>query len=331
MLRVFREFLQWRLGDLIILAEANVVPKENLAYFGDDGDRMQMMFNFHVNQALFYALASGDARPLAKAIVNTSDRPETGQWGMFLRNHDELDLGRLTEKQRQKVFSEFGPDKNMQLYDRGIRRRLAPMLENDRRRLELAYSLLFSLPGTPVLRYGDEIGMGDDLSLPERNCARTPMQWSAEPHGGFTKNAKPVLPVISGGLFGFEHINVAEQRRDPNSMLNWTERLIRMRKEAPEIGWGACAVLNTGDTGVLALRYDWRDNSVLIIHNLNSKPVEVTFVVGIGEHGDLLIDIADGGNSEADANGRHRLLLDAYAYRWFRVGGLDYLLRRKEV
>lgn len=331
MLRVFREFLQWRLGDSIILAEANVVPKENLAYFGDDGDRMQMMFNFHVNQALFYALASGDARLLAKAIVNTSDRPETGQWGMFLRNHDELDLGRLTKKQRQKVFSEFGPDKNMQLYDRGIRRRLAPMLENDRRRLELAYSLLFSLPGTPVLRYGDEIGMGDDLSLPERNCARTPMQWSAEPHGGFTKNDKPVLPVISGGLFGFEHINVAEQRRDPNSMLNWTERLIRMRKEAPEIGWGACTVLNTGDTGVLALRYDWRDNSLLIVHNLNSKPVEVTFVVGIGEHGDLLIDIADGGNSEADANGRHRLLLDAYAYRWFRVGGLDYLLRRKEV
>jgi maltose alpha-D-glucosyltransferase/alpha-amylase len=331
MLRVFREFLQWRLGDSIILAEANVVPKENLAYFGDDGDRMQMMFNFHVNQALFYALASGDARPLAKAIVNTSDRPETGQWGMFLRNHDELDLGRLTEKQRQKVFSEFGPDKNMQLYDRGIRRRLAPMLENDRRRLELAYSLLFSLPGTPVLRYGDEIGMGDDLSLPERNCARTPMQWSAEPHGGFTKNDKPVLPVISEGPLGFEHLNVAKQRRDPNSMLNWTERLIRMRKEVPEIGWGACTALNTGDNGVLALRYDWRDNSVLIIHNLHSRPVEVTFVVGIGEHGDLLIDIADGGNSEADANGRHRLLLDAYASRWFRVGGLDYLLRRKEV
>jgi maltose alpha-D-glucosyltransferase/alpha-amylase len=331
MLRVFREFLQWRLGDSIILAEANVVPKENLAYFGDDGDRMQMMFNFHVNQALFYALASGDARPLAKAIVNTSDRPETGQWGMFLRNHDELDLGRLTEKQRQKVFSEFGPDKNMQLYDRGIRRRLAPMLENDRRRLELAYSLLFSLPGTPVLRYGDEIGMGDDLSLPERNCARTPMQWSAEPHGGFTKNDKPVLPVISEGPLGFEHLNVAKQRRDPNSMLNWTERLIRMRKEVPEIGWGACTALNTGDNGVLALRYDWRDNSVLIIHNLHSRPVEVTFVVGIGEHGDLLIDIADGGNSEADANGRHRLLLDAYVSRWFRVGGLDYLLRRKEV
>ncbi|CDZ57566.1 alpha-amylase family protein [Neorhizobium galegae] len=331
MLRTFREFLQWRLGDSIILAEANVVPKENLAYFGEDGDRMQMMFNFHVNQALFYALASADSRPLAKAINDTYERPATGQWGLFLRNHDELDLGRLTEKQRQKVFSEFGPDKHMQLYDRGIRRRLAPMLQGDRRRLELAYSLMFSLPGTPVIRYGDEIGMGDDLSLPERNCARTPMQWSTEPHGGFTKNDKPVLPVISGGPFGFEHLNVAHQRRDPNSMLNWMERLIRMRKEAPEIGWGECVPLQTSDQGVLALRYDWRNNSVLVVHNLHSTPVEVEFSVGLGDHGEKLIDIADGGNSKAEKNGKHTLLLDAYAYRWFRVGGLDYLLKRKEV
>jgi len=331
MLRTFREFLQWRLGDSIILAEANVVPKENLAYFGEDGDRMQMMFNFHVNQALFYALASADSRPLVKAINDTYERPATAQWGLFLRNHDELDLGRLTEKQRQTVFSEFGPDKHMQLYDRGIRRRLAPMLQGDRRRLELAYSLMFSLPGTPVIRYGDEIGMGDDLSLPERNCARTPMQWSTEPHGGFTKNDKPVLPVISGGPFGFEHLNVAHQRRDPNSMLNWMERLIRMRKEAPEIGWGECVPLQTSDRGVLALRYDWRNNSVLVVHNLHSTPVEVEFSVGLGDHGEKLIDIADGGNSKAEANGRHTLLLDAYAYRWFRVGGLDYLLKRKEI
>ena len=111
---------------------------------------------------------------------------------MFLRNHDELDLGRLTKAQRQTVFEAFGPDKNMQLYDRGIRRRLAPMLGGDRRRIELAYSLMCTLPGTPVMRYGDEIGMGDDLDLPERNCARTPMQWSTEPHGGFTKSDKPV-------------------------------------------------------------------------------------------------------------------------------------------
>jgi maltose alpha-D-glucosyltransferase/alpha-amylase len=173
--------------------------------------------------------------------------------------------------------------------------------------------------------------MGDDLSLPERNCARTPMQWSTEPHGGFTKSDKPVLPVISGGPFGFEHTNVAHQRRDPESMLNWMERLIRMRKEAPEIGWGTCVPLQTNDKGVLALRYDWRNNSILVIHNLNAIPVEVEFEVGLGNHGETLIDIADSGNSVADEKGKHCLLLDAYAYRWYRVGGLDYLLKRREI
>jgi maltose alpha-D-glucosyltransferase/alpha-amylase len=331
MLRSFREFLQWRQGDSIILAEANVVPKENLQYFGDDGDRMQMMFNFHVNQALFYAMASSDTRPLAKALEATRERPATGQWGIFLRNHDELDLGRLTGKQRNKVFQEFGPDKEMQLYDRGIRRRLAPMLEGDRRRLELAYSLMFSLPATPVMRYGDEIAMGDDLSLPERNCARTPMQWSSEPHGGFTKSDRPVLPVIESGAFGYGYVNVADQKRDPASFLNWTERLIRMRKEAPEIGLGDCTVIDTGDPGVLGLRYDWRNNSVLTLHNLHSTPMEVSFDPGIGDQGHLLIDLADGGNSACGENGQHRMLLSAYAYRWYRLGGLGYLLRREEV
>jgi maltose alpha-D-glucosyltransferase / alpha-amylase len=139
MLRSFREFLQWRQGDAIILAEANVLPDTDMKYFGGDGDRMHMMFNFHVNQHLFYALASADTRPLAKALAATKPRPATAQWGLFLRNHDELDLGRLTKPQREAVFKAFGPDKSMQLYDRGIRRRLAPMLGGDRRRLELAY------------------------------------------------------------------------------------------------------------------------------------------------------------------------------------------------
>ncbi|HMJ43306.1 MAG TPA: alpha-amylase family protein, partial [Pseudolabrys sp.] len=146
MLRTLREFLQWRVGDSIILAEANVLPKTDMQYFGDAGDRMHMMFNFQVNQNLFYALASADTKPLAKAMEKTAERPASGQWGMFLRNHDELDLGRLTKSQRQKVFDAFGPNKEDQLYDRGIRRRLAPMLNGDRRRLELAYSLMFTLP-----------------------------------------------------------------------------------------------------------------------------------------------------------------------------------------
>ena len=214
-------------------------------------------------------------------MQKTEKRPASGQWGMFLRNHDELDLGRLSKTQRQQVFDAFGPNPEDQLYDRGIRRRLAPMLGGDRRRIELAYSLMFTLPGTPVLRYGDELGMGDDLSLPERVCCRTPMQWSTEPNGGFTKSDKPVVPVISDGPYGFQHVNAAEQRRDPDSMLNWTERIIRMRKEVPEIGWGEFKVLDAGDNAVLALRYDWRNNSVLFLHNFAGEPREVAFSTGL--------------------------------------------------
>jgi maltose alpha-D-glucosyltransferase/alpha-amylase len=332
MLRAFREFLQWRKGDAIILAEANVLPETDMEYFGADGDRMHMMFNFQVNQNLFYAMAAADCRPLIKALQATKARPATAQWGLFLRNHDELDLGRLTDEQRQRVFDCFGPEKEMQLYNRGIRRRLAPMLNGDRRRIELAYSLMFTLPGTPVIRYGDEIGMGDDLNLPERNCARTPMQWSTEPHAGFTKSDRPILPVISDGPYGYEHVNVAEQRRDPNSLLNWTERIIRMRKEVPEIGWGDFQVLPIRDPAIFAVRYDWRNNSVLFVHNLDSIPREIAFSTGLsGDQGRLLVNLLSEDHSRAADNGKHHLLLEAYGYRWYRVGGLDYLLKRSEI
>jgi maltose alpha-D-glucosyltransferase/alpha-amylase len=331
MLRSFREFLQWRVGDSIILAEANVLPRTDMNYFGNEGDRMQMMFNFQVNQNLFFALAAADTRPLAKAMIKTKTRPPSSQWGNFLRNHDELDLGRLTDRQRQRVFAAFGPRPEDQLYDRGIRRRLAPMLGGDRRRIELAYSLMFTLPGTPVLRYGDEIGMGDDLKLQERTSCRTPMQWSREPHGGFTKNSKPVVPVIDDGPYGYEHVNAAEQRQDPNSLLNWTERIIRMRKEVPEIGWGEFKILDVGDYAVLAVRYDWRNNSVLIIHNLAAEPREMEFATGLeADDGDILVSLFSGDHSHRSQNGKHRVCLDAYGYRWYRVGGLDYLLKRRE-
>ncbi|MBP2292468.1 alpha-amylase family protein [Azospirillum rugosum] len=330
MLRMFREFVQWRCGDAMILAEANVLPDTDLEYFGDDGDRMHMVFNFQVNQNLFYAMAAADTRPLVKALKATKPRPATAQWGQFLRNHDELDLGRLDDEQRKRVFEVFGPDKDMQLYDRGIRRRLAPMLHGDRRRLELAYSLLFTLPGTPVIRYGDEIGMGDDLSLPERNCARTPMQWSDEPHGGFTKSDKPILPVISGGVFGYERINAARQRRDPAALLNWTERMIRMRKECPEIGWGDFEILPTGSPAVLAMRYDWKNNSVVIIHNLDDKPKEIALAVGGVGESDRLVNLLTEDHSDPGDDGKHHLVIEAYGYRWYREGGLDYLLRRTE-
>jgi maltose alpha-D-glucosyltransferase/alpha-amylase len=328
MLRAFSEFLTWRKGEGIILAEANVLPNTDLKYFGDSGERLQMMFNFEVNQHLFFALASGDSRPLVKAMKDTKPRPATAQWGQFLRNHDELDLGRLKKSQRETVFAAFGPDENMQLYQRGIRRRLTPMLQGDRRRLELAYSLMMTLPGTPVIRYGDEIGMGDDLRLPERNCARTAMQWSTEPHGGFTKSAKPVWPVISDGPYSFQHVNVAAQRRDPNSMLNWMERIIRMRKEVPEIGWGDFSFVRTGSSQVLAMRYAWRNNSVLCMHNLGSEPQEVGLSLQTDEGDCVLVNLLSEDHSYPEKKGRHRISFEPYGYRWFRIGGLDYLLRR---
>src|SRR6266568_1409197 len=327
MLRSLREFLQWRAGDSIILAEANVLPKTDMEYVGEDGDRMHMMFNFQVNQNLFYALAASDCGPLVRALKATKPRPATAQWGLFLRNHDELDLGRLTEEQRQRVFACFGPEKEMQLYDRGIRRRLAPMLNGDRRRIELAYSLMFTLPGTPVVRYGDEIGMGDDLSLPERTCARTPMQWSNEPRGGFTKGDNPFLPVISGGPYGFEHVNAATQRRHPNSMLNWLERACRMRKEVPEVGWGDFKMLRSPHPAVLMLLYEWRNNAVFFVHNLAAEPRELTVnAAAVGKDGALLVNLLAENHSRSDAAGKHHILLEPYGYRWYRVGGLDYIL-----
>ena len=330
LLKEMRDFLQWRSGEAIMLAEANVPPDESLEYFGDEGERLQMMLNFPVNQRLFYALATGDLEPLIRALEDTRRRPLNAQWVQFLRSHDELDLGRLTLDQRQKVFDAFGPDKRMQLYDRGIRRRLAPMLGNDRRRLELAFSLLFSLPGTPMMQYGDEIGMGDDLRLPERECARTPMQWTAGRHGGFSRAKQVVRPVINSKVYGYRSVNVADQRRDPQSMLNWTERMIRARKECPEISWGNFNILSTNVPQVLAMRYDWRHTSMVTLHNFSGSPQKVRFEIGSPRDG-LLVEVFDGRHSKAHNDGAHHVTMDRYAWRWFRVGGPDNALDRSDL
>jgi maltose alpha-D-glucosyltransferase/alpha-amylase len=323
-----RDFLQWREGDAILLGEANVIPRDDMNFFGSEGNRMHMMFNFFVNQRVFYALASGDTRPLVHALQETQSTPPYSQWASFLRNHDELDLGRLTEQQRKIVYAKFGPEKGMQLYGRGIRRRLAPMLGNQLQ-LELAYSLLLSLPGTPVLRYGDEIGMGDDLRLKERDSIRTPMQWSEEDQAGFSTARKTVLPVISQGPWSYKRINVAAQRRDPDSLLNWTERMIRLRKECPEFGWGTFKILNTADSSVLGLRYDWRNNSIVTLHNFSEKPSGITIDVGVPE-GRRLVNLLVGEHSEAEPNGKHRIVLEGYGYRWYRVGSLNSILEREK-
>ncbi len=326
-LHELRHFLQWRCGDAILLAEANVPPDENMRYFGEQGDNLQMMLNFPVNQRLFYALATGDIRPLSWALQHTASRPYAAQWVQFLRSHDELDLGRLTDEQRQRVYEAFSPEPSMRLYGRGIRRRLAPMLSNDRGRLELAFSLLFSLPGTPMMQYGDEIGMGDNLSLPERACARTPMQWTSERQGGFSRSRKLILPVIDDAEYGYKQVNVAEQRRDPHSLLNVTERMIRTRRECPEISWGQFTILSTNAPEVLVLRYDWRNTSLLTLHNFSSRRRKIRLQVET-PNGKRLVDAFDGCHSHAGASGAHEIVLEGYGYRWFRVGAADNALDR---
>jgi maltose alpha-D-glucosyltransferase/alpha-amylase len=322
LLHHMRDFLQWRRRDAILLAEANVVPRESMHYFGREGDRLQMMLNFAVNQRLFYALATSDIRPLVKALEDTYKRPPAAQWVNFLRSHDELDLGRLTDAQRQRVFDAFAPSEDMQLYGRGIRRRLAPMLDNNRTKLELAYSLLFTLPGTPMLQYGDEIGLGDDLSLPERECARTPMQWSSQPHGGFTRAKRPVKPVVSDPIYGYQRVNVEAQRRDPDSLLNWMERKIRVRRECPEISWGDWAIVPTDEPSVLVIRYQWDGHSLIVLHNFSEKPRAPRLDRTTAGH-DLLVDLLAKHDSHADEHGRHVIELPPYGYRWMRPGGFD--------
>jgi maltose alpha-D-glucosyltransferase/alpha-amylase len=322
MLHEMRDFLQWRCRDAVLLAEANVPADESLEYFGDLGDRLQLMLNFPVNQRLFYALATGDIKPLTTALESTYRRPQAAQWVNFLRSHDELDLGRLTEAQRQRVFAAFGPTKEAQLYNRGIRRRLAPMLDNDRRKIEFALSLLLTLPGTPMLQYGDEIGIGDDLSLPERMCARTPMQWSADRNAGFTSAARPVRPVVSDPVFGYHRVNVEAQRRDPHSLLNWTERAIRMRKECPEVSWGDWRILRTREAEVLVMRYIWDNHAIVIVHNFSDKPRAIQLDAGtVGDT--TMVNLLTQDDSRANERGQHQIELDAYNYRWFRVGGID--------
>lgn len=317
-LEEMRRFLQWRRGDAVLLGEANVVPKDAKKYFGENGEGLHLMFNFFSNQHLFYALASGDVKPLRKALELTKEKHPAAQWANFLRNHDELDLGRLTEAQRKRVFAAFGPEKNMQLYERGIRRRLAPML-GDRAHIELAYSLMFSLPGTPVMRYGDEIGMGDDLSLKERDAVRTPMQWSDEVNAGFSRaKAKELIhPVVNEGPYRYELLNVETQARQTDSILSWTTRMVRLRKNCPEIGLGDWRILDVGEPSTLAMLFEDGGERVLVVHNFSAKPREVVVDAGLGD-GWVLVDLIEPLEVTAEKGGSHRLRLGACGYRWFR-------------
>jgi len=318
-LRQFRELLSWRRGDAIILAEANAEREELLEYFGS-GDRLPMLFNFLLNQRQFLALARGDATPIVSALEAAPSIPDSCQWATFLRNHDEVDLGRLSERERAECFAAFGPEEAMQLYGRGIRRRLAPMLGNDRRRIEMAYSLQFTLPGTPVLRYGEEIGMGDDLALKERDAIRTPMQWTAAANAGFSTAPKKALcrPVISGGDFGHETVNVEAQRRDAGSLVHWMERMLHTLRECPEFGIGRTATVDTGDPAVLALHAEAPGGVMLALHNLSDRKRTVDLGQQPGQDGVPVEMFGDRAYEPVGAD-LAGIELAGYGYRWIRL------------
>ncbi len=315
-----RDFLSWRRGDAILLAEANETLENLPEYFGG-GDRMQMMFNFWGNQHLLLALAREDAAPLRQAFEELPPSPPTGQWVNFVRNHDELTLDKLSSDQQDEVAAALAPDREtMWIFDRGIRRRFAPLLDGDLQRLKLTYSLLLTLPGTPVINYGEELGMGDDLSLDEREPARTPMQWSTAPNGGFSTAPADqlVLPVISEGQYSYKQVNVTTQQRNSDSLLNWMERAIRLRKEYPEIGWGKWHLLETSHSTVLAHRCEWRGKVVIAVHNFSQADCEVSLTLK-QDVGRCLVNLFTDRPEETISEPCHTMRLSGYDYRWLRV------------
>jgi trehalose synthase len=315
LLRDVRRFMGRRSGESILLGEVNLPPEQAVEFFGErGGDELDLLFTFTVNQAMFLALAREDAGPLAAALEALPPIPHDCQWANFVRNHDELTLDKLSEEERQEVFAAFGPEPEMQLYGRGLRRRLPGMLGGDQRRMRMVYSLMFSLPGTPVLFYGEEIGMAENPAIDGRYAVRSPMQWSSERNAGYTTAAAPERPLVDDGPFGFREVNVARQRRDPHSLLNWMERLIRRRRECPELGWGAWTLLAQDDPAVLAHRADWDGSAIVAVHNLGARATQARLAL---DADGVLVDLF--GPDELELEGELSLALEPFDHRWYRL------------
>ena len=319
-------FLRRRNGEAVLLGEVNLPYPDLMTFFGarDGGgstDELTMCFDFIGMQQMYLSLARGDAEPLAQAMRERPDPPEDGHWATFVRNHDELTLDKLTDAQRQEVFEAFGPDEDMQVYGRGLRRRLPPMLDGDPRRLRMVYSLLFSLPGTPVLFYGEEIGMGEDLDLDGRLAVRTPMQWTAGRNGGFSR-ARPsrlVRPLVEGS-FGPEHVNVAGQRGDRESLQSFIKLLVKRYHESPELGWAQFQVLDQPHRNVLAHECAHDERRIVALHNLGTESCIVPLALEGCDATHRLVDLLhEGGDYAIDDRGCAEVDLDGYGYRWLRV------------
>ncbi|WP_231186691.1 alpha-amylase family protein [Haladaptatus sp. DYF46] len=312
-LREMRQFVSQRRSDAVLLAEADRPPAELGEYFGDS-DEMHLLLNFQLNAHVILALARGESAPLASVLEELPDPPENAGWANFLRNLDELNIGALTEAEQADVYEEFAPDETMRIYDRGIRRRLAPILDGDHERIKLAYSLLFSLPGTPIIVYGDEIGMGEDLNQPGRFAVRTPMQWTDELNAGFSAvdSDDLIRPVVSDESFAAREVNVADQWADPDSLLNWISHLVRTRDEFSGLLRGDGTVLDVDHPAVFAHASSLAGETIVTVHNLSAETATTELPLNADPtpvFGDALF--------EPDADSVY-VSLSPYGFCWFQ-------------
>lgn len=284
-LKYLRKIIDQRYPDRLLLAEANQWPEDVVHYFAD-GDEFHMCYHFPIMPRLFMALRQEDRRPIVEILERTPAIPANCQWGMFLRNHDELTLEMVTDEERDYLYEEYAKDRRMRL-NAGIRRRLAPLMENGRRRIELMHALLFSLPGSPFLYYGDEIGMGDNVYLGDRDVVRTPMQWSGDRNGGFSRAdfERLYFPVIMDSVYGYQSVNVEAQQRYTTSLLNWVREMIHLRAQHRVFGRGTIEFIKPENRKIVAFIRADADETVLCVFNLSqySQPVELDLAAYAGK------------------------------------------------
>ncbi len=317
-LKEMRQFVESRYPSSLLLAEANQWPSDLLPYFGQ-GDEFHMAFNFPLMPRLFMAIRREDQRPLIDIMNQMPNIPSSCQWALFLRNHDELTLEMVTDEERDYMYTEYARDPKMRL-NLGIRRRLAPLMENGRRQIELLHSMLFSLPGSPVLYYGDEIGMGDNIHLGDRRGVRTPMQWTGDRNAGFSRaNPSAVYqPIILDPIYNYQAVNVEAQLASPTSLLNWVRRLIKVRREHKVFGRGSLEFIPCHNRHVVAYVRAYQDQAVLVVNNLSrfSQPVELDLSRYVGMS---LTEIAGNVRFPTITALPYLVTLGPHGFYWFRL------------
>jgi len=311
-----RQFVQSRYPGTVLLAEANQWPRDLIAYFGS-GDEFNMAFNFPLMPRLFMALRREQAWPIIEIMDQIPPIPSDCQWALFLRNHDELTLEMVTDDERDYMYQEYAKDPRMRI-NFGIRRRLAPLMDNDRRQLELLYAMLFSLPGSPVIYYGDEIGMGDNIYLGDRHSVRTPMQWTGDRNAGFSRTDPSRLyqPVLLDPVYHYQANNVEAQLRSPTSLLCWLRRLIRLRKKYPAFSRGTLKFVPCENRKVVAFLREYQGQTILAINNLSAyaQPVELNLR---NFHGQVPRELLGNHFFPKIGTAPYFLSLSSHAFFWF--------------